>query len=85
MQKNLSNFLELLLILCKICINYDTVGLDNFIKFCSIYVSDREFIKLIHSCLKVLKLIPMGRKNLSYEDWLIDNLYNMYHSDSNTV
>ena len=80
MKQNLKpSSLELLLILCKICLNCDKIALQSFIKYCSRFITDNEFTKLIYASMKILVKKNCGRYHC--EDWLISNLYDIYKTN----
>lgn len=72
------NFLEFLMVLCKICKNCDSDGLKKFVTYSSLYASDADFTKLVYTAMRIM--VNKKCLNTSCEDWLITSLYKIYKS-----
>lgn len=72
------NFLEFLMVLCKICQNCDEDGLKKFVTYNALYTPDTDFTKLVYATMRIM----VNKKCLytSCEDWLISSLYKIYKS-----
>ena len=78
MPDNKPKFLELLMILCKICINCDEPELRTFVTYNSLYTKDQDFTRLVYTAMRIL--INKKCKQTTCEDWLISTLYKIYKS-----
>ena len=72
--------LKLILILCSITATQDTIRLKEFVKVCSLHVTDSDFNKIMRKALKILDTQKCGVD--SCPDWLMNNLFELYRSNA---
>lgn len=74
-----SEHLNLILILCSICLNEDVSELKLFVKVCSRHVDTEDFNKLLRKVMKILEVKRCG--SVSCPDWLMNELFKLYKTD----
>jgi hypothetical protein len=75
-----SEKLKLILILCSICIEQDVSKLKNFIKVSARYIDNNDFNKILRKTIKITENKRCG--TMSCPDWLMNELFQLYKSDS---
>jgi hypothetical protein len=74
-----SEKLQLMLILCSICISQDVSELKSFISVCSRHVNTNDFNKILRKTMKILEYKRCG--TCSCPDWLMNELFLLYKED----
>jgi hypothetical protein len=71
-----SERLNLIIILCSICIDQNQSELRSFVKVCSRYVDTNDFNKILRKSMKLLEYKRCGHS--SCPDWLMSELFLLY-------
>ncbi len=75
-----SQRLNLILILCSICLKKDVFELKSFISVNSRYVDTNDFNKILRKSMKILEFKRCG--TVSCPDWLMNELFQLYKVDA---
>jgi len=71
--------LNLILILCSICLKQDVFELKSFVKVSARYVDTNDFNKILRKTIKILEIRRCG--SIACPDWLMGKLFQLYKTD----
>lgn len=71
--------LQLILILCRICLEQDTTELQRFVKACARHLETEDFNKVLRKTMKFSEAKRCGQE--SCPDWLMSALFKLYKTD----
>lgn len=74
-----SEKLNLILILCSICLTQDKAELKSFVRVSSRYIDTNDFNKILRKTMKTLEYKRCG--TVSCPDWLMNELFYLYKVD----
>jgi hypothetical protein len=71
--------LNLILILCSICLKQDTFELKSFVRVSARHVDTNDFNKILRKAMKILEVKRCG--TVACPDWLMGELFQLYKTD----
>lgn len=74
-----SQKLNLIFILCSICLKRDVPELKTFVSVNARYVDTTDFNKILRKSMKILEAKRCG--TISCPDWLMNELFQLYKID----
>lgn len=75
-----SEILRLALLMAKISSTLDSTGLKSLVFYCSAYLEDAEFQRVFRTARTFASVLSY--QGVGCDDWLVEALYAIYHSDA---